>query len=314
LSSEWIKKEGAEKALARIATDFYDTQSVAPWDAPVEVITRPTEGVVLHDGWGGDVDPDNWKVAPMKDKPELFKVVDNAGKNIATDFSSQATAQQYIDWFKINENPDEQDPQPGGGGTEPEPSQPQAGYTAVGPYPAIGKELGTTKRRAIRHYASGAPDDETVELNCKGIKYRKHQFITYVTMNKIEHDDTMSQKIGGTHMGTGWFVNSIEFKSGLCGIGVEKKHPKTSHNDIKGGKIGSILNKKIGMASVYFADQNKVELWVDTGNGKWVKQCEGTNVVGFNPKATTFECQLRIDGFTKGSDPTLHMGVVQEIA
>jgi hypothetical protein len=316
---EWIKKEGIEKALTKLATDFYDSDAggLKPWDAPVEVITRPTEGIVLHGGWGGDQDPDNWKVVPMKDKPEKFKVVDDKGTNIATDFSTKAIAQQYIDWFKINENPDEQDPEPpqpgtGGGGGEPE--KPAEGYTVVGPYPAVGKELGTIKRRAVRHYQSNAPDDETVELNAKGIKYRKHQLVTYVTMNKIEHDDTMSQKIGGTHMGTGWFVNSIEFESGLCGIGVEKKHPTTSHNDVKGTKIGSILNKKIGMASVYFADENKVELWTDTGDGKWKKQVEGTNVKGFNPKATTFECQLRIDGFVKGSDPTLHLGVVQEIA
>ena len=63
----------------------------------------------------------------------------------------------------------------------------------------------------------------------------------------------------------------------------------------------SILNKKIGMASVYFADQNKIELWTDTGDGKWVKQCEGIDVKGFNPKASTFECQLRIDGFERAA-------------
>jgi hypothetical protein len=116
-------------------------------------------------------------------------------------------------------------------------------------------------------------------------------------------------------MGTGWFVNSIGTDDGLCGIGVEKKHPTTSHNDVRNGKIGDIVSKKIGMASVYFADKNLVELWVDTGDGKWAKKCEGTNVKGFNPKASTFECQLRIDGFKKGSgEPEIHSALVQEIA
>jgi hypothetical protein len=313
LSSEWIKKEGLEKALERLVTDFYDTQSATPWDNVV--ITRPTEGKIKPGGWGAMTDPDNWKVAPMKDKPTMFKIVDKQGKNVATDFSTAAIAEQYIKWFIINENPDEVEPEPpspGGGGTT-EPPAPAEGTTVAGPYPAVGKELKTEKKGPLtRHYRSGKPDDKTVEQNAKSIKARNHQFITYVTMNSVEHDDTMSQKIGGTHMGTGWFVNSIEFESGLCGIGVEKKHPSTSHNDVKGGKIGNILNKKIGMASVYYADKNKVELWTDVGDGKWMKQCEGTNVIGFNPKAKEFECQLRIDGFEK--EPTTHIAVVQEIA
>ena len=314
MSSEWIKKEGIEKALERLVTDFYDTQSATPWDNVV--ITRPTEGKIKPGGWGAMTDPDNWKVAPMKDKPAMFKIVDKQGKNVATDFSTAAIAEQYIKWFIINENPDEVEPEPpspGGGGGTTEPPAPAEGTTVAGPYPAIGKEIKTTKKGPLtRHYASGAPDDKTVEQNAKGIKARSHQFISYVTINKIEHDDTLSQKIGGTHMGTGWFVNSIGFEDGLCGIGVEKKHPSTSHNDVKGGKLGSILNKKIGMCSVYFADKNKVELWTDNGDGKWVKQCEGIDVKGFNPKAKEFECQQRIDGFE--DEPSTHIAVVQEVA
>jgi hypothetical protein len=302
---------------------------IAKWESAMkppteaEVITRPTEGKVKPGGWGGNVDPDYWTVEQMKDNPALFKIIDKDGKNIATDFSTKEIAEQYIKWFVINENPDEVEPepgQPGGGGAADQ--KPPEGYTVVGPYPAIGKELGCTKRRAVRHYQSGKDDDETVEQNCKNIKYRNHQFITYVTMGKVEHRDSVSQKLGGTHMGTGWFDNTVFFdeaakagpQSGGTGLGTEKKHPSADLEIIKGPKLGDILNKELRMCCVYRADENKVELWTDFQGSGWKKQVEGTNVGGFNPKASTFECQLRIDGFAKSSEPKIPIAVVQQIA
>jgi hypothetical protein len=287
-------------------------------------LPKPTEGFVKGGtGWRASTNPRLWKLTKMKDNPNLYKVVDDKGKNVATHFTTEKSAQYYIDyyrWTDKQEPPDEEEP-PKEEPVKEEPVKetPPSGAGAgaqKGPYPQVGtKVYEITKKRAIRHYASDAPDDETVERNAKGIKAKNHQFITYVTLGDMEHPDTMSQKVGGTHMGSGWFVNSIGTDDGLCGIGVEKVHPKTSHNDVKGDKIGDIVNKKIGMASVYFADKNLVELWVDTGNGKWVKKCEGTNVKGFNPKSDIFECQLRIDGFKKGTgEPEIHSTVVQDIA
>lgn len=111
-------------------------------------------------------------------------------------------------------------------------------------------------------------------------------------------------------MGTGWFDNGVSFKKGKCCLGVEKKHPSTKLCVIDGPEIGSILNKKVGVCSVYFADQNKTELWTDTGSG-WEKKVEGANVAGFNPKADKFEAQLRIDGFEE--EPVIHTAMVQPI-
>ena len=50
-------------------------------------------------------------------------------------------------------------------------------------------------------------------------------------------------------------------ESGQVGLGVEKKHPSADLEIVKGKKIGSILNKKIRLAGVYFKDQNKCEMW-----------------------------------------------------
>ena len=45
-------------------------------------------------------DPNTWKVVPMTDDPSKFKVVDDKGKNIATEFPSKELAQEYIDYKK----------------------------------------------------------------------------------------------------------------------------------------------------------------------------------------------------------------------
>ena len=278
---------------------------------PQTVPQKPADtGFVKPGGWGADRNPNNWKPpVKMRDDPKLWKIVDTKNKNVATNFITKEGAQTFIDvarklWVEDGDT----DPAPEEPGPTPPPTTGQ-----LGPYAAIGADIQTTKKRGIRHYASGKPDDQTIERNARGIKARNHQFITYVTMNKIDHDDTMSQKIGGTHMGTGWFDNTISFKAGQTGLGTEKKHPDADLELIKGPKIGSILNKKVGMCCAYFADKNLVQLFANTGSG-WKKMCEGTNVGGFNPKAKEFECQLRIDGFTDGSDPTIHTAVVQEIA
>ena len=111
-------------------------------------------------------------------------------------------------------------------------------------------------------------------------------------------------------MKSGWFDNTIDMESGLVGLGVEKKHPSADLEIIKGKKLGSILNKKIRMAGVYFKDQNKCEMWTKL-NGQWEKGAEGTNVGNFNPKSEINEAQLRIDGFD--AVPDISRAVVQEI-
>ena len=289
---------------AEIAENFKRIQQPQTAQPPA---TDP--GFVKPGGWGANKNPNRWQVTKMKDDSDLFKVVDDEDKNVATNFVTNEGAQKFIDMSKAlfdeDGDPDEPD-------TTPD-TPPASGTTVTGPYPAKGEELGHKIRGpTTRHYASGKPDDETIEANVKNIKARNHQFIVYVTMKSIEHDDNISLKLGGTHMGTGWFDNGVSFEDGQTCLGVEKKHPSTKTCVIKGPKIGSILNKKTGIACSYFADQNKTELFTDTGNG-WKKQMEGTDVAKFNPKADKFEAQLRIDGFKKGSVPEIHTAVVQPI-
>lgn len=290
-------------------------------------ITLQEQGVILHGGWGGKKDANLWSVVPMRQDPSKYKVVDQHGVNIATDFSSRLNAQKYIDYYKFVKTNEVLEPQPIPSpvtpGPAPAPSPvpippspvtPAPTPSADGPYASIGKEMDSTQRGpTIRHYASGKPDDKTIERNVKDIPFKNYQFLVDVKVTTIEHDDTISLKYGGTHMDSGWFDNTINFNDGLVALGTEEKHPDADLRIIKGDKIGSVLDKMIRIAGVYFKDENKCEMWtnLEDGNG-WKKNVEGKNVGGFNPKAEVNEAQLRIDGFE--AVPEIRRAVVQEIA
>ena len=299
--------------LVEFLTRIYGCNILEDKDEPKPPILKPAEGtyVIKPGGWGAGENPNGWKIVNMRDFPELFKIVDPADRNVATNFTTEAIAKQYIEYSKsIWEQED--DPQAGEPGTEEKPTEPaKPAEGADGPYKMIGKEMSSTTRGpTTRHYASGKDDDKTIEKNVKDIKFKNYQFLVDVKLTTIEHNDTVSLKYGGTHMKSGWFDNTVDMESGQVGLGVEKKHPSADLEIIKGKKIGSILNKKIRLAGVYFKDQNKCEMWTKL-DGQWEKGAEGTDVGNFNPKSAVNEAQLRIDGFD--DVPEISRAVVQEI-
>jgi hypothetical protein len=238
----------------------------------------------------------------MKDDPRLFKIVDDKGINVADLFHLQENAETYIANAKAGQPT-----------TPPAPEPAEPGVKGNAPYPAKGAKMASTTRGPTeRHYASGKASDQTIEKNVKEIDYDNYQWVVSVTINQMEHDDTVSLKLGGSHMGTGWFDNSVSIYEGKTGLGIEPDHPTTKLFLVKGPAIGDIRNKKVGIASTYFKKENKTELWTNLGDG-WKKQVEGVNVGGFNPRAKICEAQLRIDGFKKGSTPSIHESYVTEI-
>lgn len=289
----------------------------------------PNNEHIAHGGWGGDMgSPETWDAVPMKDDPTKWKVVDKAGKNIAHQFATEAEAEDYIKYHQcIKEGGDTDPTPPPPPPPGPGPSPPPAGGAAT-PYPIKGTPMQAGQRGPTeRHYASGKPDDWTIEKNVKGIPFAQYQWVTYTTMGPIEHDDNISVKFGGTHMGAGgWWDCGISFESGQSCLGIEPKHPSTKLCIVKGKKYGSLLNKKVGVAGVVFKATGKIELWIDMGNG-WEKACEGTNVGGLNPTKGNQEAQLRIDGFNysgkkdeqdmakivAAGGPNIHSAIVTEI-
>lgn len=214
-------------------------------------------------------------------------------------------------------NPPPPSPPPSPPGPPPPPTPPPGpGPSTLGPYPGTGQQLGATTRRATRHYASGAPDDETIEKNTDNISYTHYQCVYYVTMHGIEHDDTVSTKLGGTHMGSGWFDHSVSFNTGKTCLGTEDSHPDTQSCIVTGASIGSILEKRVGIAAIFRRPNVHTELWTRLPGQNWVKQLENTGPLGgFDPNEDgDHEAQLRIDGFEDGDDPTIDTAVVQEIS
>jgi len=283
-----------------------------PEPTPVDP-AKPTEGTVKPGGWNADlVNKNAWNVVNMRDFPEQFKVVDAAGKNVATNFTKEETAKGFIAYFLTHEFPPTNAPDvpPGTGG---------GGGTGDGPYPqkAGSQTLQSTQRGpTTRHYASGKPDDETIEKNVKDIPFRNYQFIVETTIKEMEHDDNISLKFGGQHTtGNGWWDTGVGIYDGQTCLGTEPDHPETHLCLVKGPKIGDIRNKKIKMAGVFFEKNDHIELWTNLGDDKgWTKQVEGDHVGNLKPDhSKNHECQQRIDGFKKGSVPDLHSAVVQEI-
>ena len=197
--------------------------------------------------------------------------------------------------------------------TQP-PTQPPAGQ--LGPYASTGRQLGSTTRRATRHYASGKPDDETIEKNTTNIPYQHYQCIYFVTMHGIEHDDTVSSKLGGTHMGSGWHDHGVSFNSGKTCLGTEPNHPDTNACIKTGANIGSIIEKRTGICTIWRKPSKHTELWTKSPGGNWIKRLENTGSLGgFTPNNSgNDEAQLRIDGFEDGDDPTIDVAIVQEIS
>ena len=196
----------------------------------------------------------------------------------------------------------------------PPPPTPPSGQ--IGPYASTGRQLSSTTRRATRHYASGKPDDETIEKNTTNIPYQHYQCIYFVTMHGIEHDDNVSSKLGGTHMGSGWHDHGVSFNAGKTCLGTEPNHPNTNACIKVGANIGSIIEKRTGICTIWRKPSKHTELWTKSPGGNWIKRLENTGALGgFTPNNSgNDEAQLRIDGFDDGDDPTIDTAIVQEIA
>jgi hypothetical protein len=276
---------------------------------------KPTEGIIKEGGWNANItDKNAWKVVAMKDNPALWKIVDAVGKNVATEFSKKEIAESFIAYFKTHPFPPEDTNVP----TPPTPpDQPPVTGTGDGPYPQkVGSKTLQSEQRGptTRHYASGKPDDETIEKNVKDIPYRNYQWVVETTIKEMEHDDTISLKFGGQHTtGNGWWDCGVGIYDGQTCLGSEPHHPSTNLCVVKGPKIGDIRNKKIKIAGVFFEENDHIELWTNLGDG-WKKQVEGDHIDNLKPDHSKgHETQERIDGFKKGSVPELHFAVVQEI-
>ena len=293
-----------------------------PPPPPDPNVPKPDSFGTIKDGAKWSKNPgkaETWKIVPMDDDPKKFKIIDTAGLNVIADLESEAQAKALIEYFKLNVFPpkgnDPSDP------VDPDqPPQPPVIDGLEFPYKSTGKSIEMSQRGpTTRNYASGKPSDNTIEKNAKSIPFDNIQAVFTIEVPKDwEHDDNLSIKLGGTHMGTGWFDNGISIYGGQTCLGHEPEHPTTKSCEVKGKVYGDIRGKTVSVCSTYFKTENKTEYWVNipgvtTG---WDKSCEGKDVGGFNPKAgNETEVQLRIDGYISNDNPPkITKFVVSEIA
>ena len=117
-------------------------------------------------------------------------------------------------------------------------------------------------------------------------------------------------------MGSGWLDHGVSFNQGKCCLGTEPNHPDTNACIKVGANIGSIIEKRTGIATIWRKASKHTELWTRSPGAAWIKRLENTGSLGgFTPNNSGGdEAQLRIDGFEDGDDPTIDVAVVQEIA
>ncbi|MGH9976221.1 MAG: discoidin domain-containing protein, partial [Nitrososphaeraceae archaeon] len=145
-----------------------------------------------------------------------------------------------------------------------------------------------------RHYASGKPDDITHEWSGE-TSAQNYAIIIDITLTEIDHDDQISFKFGGTHMGSGWYDNTYSFESGEACIGKEEDHPSTDLCVVTGNSIGNLVDTPVKLAAVNIGKGEKLEMYSNLGSG-WIKDVESSNGVdGFRPQVDEDEVVIRID-------------------
>jgi hypothetical protein len=328
-AEEWIKKEGS---LARFVQDFYDTQTGKdPWemDEPKPPLEEPTEGTIKPGGWGANQDPNTWEPTAMKDRPELFKVVDDQGKNVATDFTTEDNAKYYIEYYQSLVLDPEPDPDP-----IPDPDKPpvagldKEGVLMLFPTKAGGKEYYTPDYSYKRSSHGQASKPELGKIPRDTFTLTQVPFMVgeYTFIGKVDftNPDDFSFKVGSkNHSGNDPDGEGQCYSFGISSDGKihlskeTPRHPKTpnmdEHAKIVAGmpkSLGSIDNKLFGCKGVVqFIDGGKnvkIDCYVDmdpvdvAGKPKnnWKLWWTATDDGSWENPPQTF--------FAKGNDMTLY--------
>jgi hypothetical protein len=253
-------KDGSDVAVQKVSVKRSTSPSVPP---------KPTEGIPQPEK-GANQDPNTWSVVPMRDDPTKFKVVDDKGINVAVEFTTQATAQQYIDYYKAIFVPGPPAPPPGNGTTAEQIYTPKPGgrvFTKMNPNGANCKSDGIRFNLANEHTLV---DRESTWI---------------FTLNNDPRTCTdkpwWSPKVGShgsTGEGSGLYECSVPWSGGFKSCRTEGPHP--SYHSCSGYQHGQVppmpKGKPVGIKFAQWRIPNGVhiEFWYDfTGGGKgpWIK-------------------------------------------
>jgi hypothetical protein len=302
-------------------------------------------GYVKPGGWGStDKDANNWKAIPMVDTPQLFKVVDKAGVNVATNFKSLDGALAYIDAAKKVPSgcPTGQHLDPATGkcvvdGPAPAGDKDQFGVLKIYKDKPGGETNTTFKLETLtRHYASGKASEDSCEYTATASSPEHNsdvEFTCYEHINsfKTNEPDTISDKLTGPPHQDGaksWVI--AEFMtdgSAKATYETESPHPTYQKIDPKPATSigGSIVGKWFGHKHITYVKDGArwVETWIhfpvkdinnigaeQDGWRQYVKPFKvGAGFTKANGKLTT----SRLDGIKVNDPPNFKYTSVREI-
>jgi hypothetical protein len=326
-------REAYQTYAAGLLIDLSGSLDPTTKEPPTTQPPKPTEGTPKN--VGANTDPEQWKPVHMKVPPEKFKVVDNKGLNVATDFTTEANAQGYIDyavWLKHNDVP----PVPPGPTVPPSGDKDQFGILKIKKDKPGGLfETDFKLEEKIRNYASGKPSEGSVEytLTTKGDN-SDIEATVYEKINgfKTKESDSISLKLTGPRHSDGlccWVIPDFETDgSGKKTLETEKPHPCNHGVNPKPLSPigGSIIGKWIGYKGITYVKNGTryVESWIHfpvinidaigTEQDKWRQYIPTTTMSKDYLKANGKLCTSRLDGTKKGDPPNFKYASLREIS
>lgn len=333
--------ESAREAYQDFATKLLIELS-GKLDPPVGPDPGADSGYVKPGGWGGNPDPNTWVVTSMKDHPEMFKVVDDKGKNIATNFKTKEGAQAYIDKAKTGAAcPPGQHFDPATQVCVPNPPPPTGNKDQFGILKICAdKAGGETNIKFVgeemtRHYASGKPSEESYEYTAEMSSPAHNSDVEQTFYEKINgfksSPDTISDKATGPPHKDGaksWVIAEFATDgSSKTTYETETPHPHYQKIDPKPATSigGSIVGQWFGHKHVTYVKGGKryVQTWVhfpvkDINNvgqeqDGWREYVKTMTVGdGFTQARGTLNTS-RLDGIKKGDPPDFKYSSVREI-
>ena len=305
-------------------------------DPPKEPIEK---GTVKPGGWGGNKDPKTWKAVSMKKPKDQFKVVDDRGINIATNFTTKEAAQLFIDWSVGHGVPvPTPDPNPDHPPT-PTGTKDQFGILKIAPDKPGGKtNTSFDLEEKERNYASGKPSEWSVEYTADlGEKLSDIEVTYYCKINgfKTNEADNISTKIlGPSHSdgaGRSWYIGELATDgSSSKTLMTETPHPVYFENNQNAlFTVGeSIVGKWVGIKMVTYlingGKDRRLEMWLDwpvadiaNPPNKWreywcVDDIGQLDHAHFIQPTGSLVCS-RIDGVKEGDPPEFKYASVREV-
>lgn len=347
---EQCKKVGCadEQALFNIyhdiATDLLiDLSGKLDPPPPIEI----EHGYVKPGGWGAKTDPKTWSVTTMKDPPDQFKVVDDNGINVATNFKTRVGADAYVKEAQTSgECPAGQHLDPATGKCVPD-QKPPSGGGHVDSFGVLkihaDKPGGSTNtvfklEEKRRNYASGKPSEDSVEYTATAKSTQQNSdveatFYTKINSFKKNEPDSLSDKLNGPNHSDGkgsWGIpDFMTDGSASKTLEVEKIHP---HNESVNPRpltsIGSsIVGKWFGHKAIAYVKNGKryVESWIHfpvknidaiglEQEDAWRQYLPTTDISKYYVDAKGLLTTCRLDGVKKGDPPDFRYCSVREIS